>query len=170
LRFVRRGGSWHHYVHETNIKKMSPPVDRELRRAIYESCLDVSFARSGGCIGVVAAGSRGGVADLVSEGDLLARLSTYKTRLLSRVIRGATFQNLHRQTRTELLALDGAMILDHSGAILAAGAIIDVPPGSVGGGGRTAAARQLSTIGLGLKVSQDGTITGFRSGERVLQS
>jgi hypothetical protein len=62
------------------------------------------------------------------------------------------------------------MILDRNGRILAAGAIIDVPSGSVGGGGRTAAARRLSTIGLGVKVSQDGTITGFRNDEQILKS
>lgn len=170
LRFVRRGGDWHHYVHETNIRRMSPPVNRELREAIYESCLDVSFARSGGCIGVVNESNRERVGDLVSEDDLLSRLSIYKTRLLSRVIGGRAFQTLDRRARAELLSLDGAMVLDRYGAILAAGAIIDVPPGSVGGGGRTAAAQQLSTIGLGVKVSQDGTIAGFRDGVRVLQS
>jgi hypothetical protein len=69
-----------------------------------------------------------------------------------------------------LLSLDGAMVLDRTGSILAAGAIIDVPSGSVGGGGRTAAAQRLSTIGLGVKVSQDGTITGFRDSARILQS
>ena len=61
------------------------------------------------------------------------------------------------------------MVLDHTGVILAAGAIIEVPSGSVGGG-RTAAALRLSTIGLGVKVSQDGTITGFRGGELILKS
>jgi hypothetical protein len=66
LRFVRRAGDWHHYVHETNIRRMSPPLHRELREAIYESCLDVSFARSGACIGVVNESNRARVRDLVS--------------------------------------------------------------------------------------------------------
>ena len=71
LRFARRGGSWHHYVHETNVRRMSPPVHRELREAIYESCLDVSFARTGGCIGVVNEPNRAQVGTLVSSDDLL---------------------------------------------------------------------------------------------------
>lgn len=170
LRFARRGGSWHHYVHETNIRRLAPPADRELREAIYESCFDVSFARTGGCIGVVNQSDSLRVHDLVSEDDLLSRRSLYKTRLLARVIGGSAFQTLDRRTRAELLSLDGAMIVGRNGTILAAGAIIDVPPGSVGGGGRTAAAVQLSTIGLGVKVSQDGTITGFRDGARILRS
>jgi hypothetical protein len=170
LRFVRRAGNWHHYVHETNIRRLSPPGDRDLREAIYESCLDVSFARSGGCIGVVKDEHRGQVGRLVSGDDLLAGRNSYKTRLLSRVIGDKPFQNLDRRTRVELLSLDGAMLLDRSGGILAAGAIVDVPSGSVGGGGRTAAALRLSTIGLGVKVSQDGTITGYRDSERILQT
>jgi len=170
LRFARRGGDWHHYVHETNIARMSPPSDRNLREAIYESCLDVSFARSGGCIGVVKESHRNEVIELVSAGDLLSGEGNYKTRLLSRIIDGRPFQRLDRRARAELLSLDGAMVLDRTGAILAAGAIIDVPSGSVGGGGRTAAAQRLSEIGLGVKVSQDGTITGFRDSARILQS
>jgi hypothetical protein len=170
LRFARRGGNWHHYVHETNIKRMSPPSNRRVREAIYESCLDVSFARSGGCIGVVNESHRGEVERLVSTGDLLLAPSTYKSQFLARVIGGNRFQSLDRRARTELLSLDGAMVLDRNGAILAVGAIIDVPSGSVGGGGRTAAAQRLSTIGLGVKVSQDGTITGFRDSALILQS
>lgn len=170
LRFARRSGAWQHYVHETTIRRMSPPLDRELREAIYESSLDVSFARTGGCIGIVHQSHIGEVAGLVDAADLLANLSTYKTRFVARVIGGATFQALDRRARGELLSLDGAMILDRYGRILAAGAIIDIRSGSVGGGGRTAAARRLSTIGLGVKVSQDGTISGFRDDSRVFKT
>ena len=157
-------------MHETNIKRMSPPLNRELREAIYESCLDVSFARTGGCIGVAHQSKLDQVPSLVSSADLLSGQINCKTRLLSRIIGGLSFQNLDRRARTELLSLDGAMILDRNGRILAAGAIVDVPSGSVGGGGRTAAARRLSMIGLGVKVSQDGTITGFRDDVRILKS
>lgn len=170
LRFARRSGAWQHYVHETTIRRMSPPLDRELREAIYESCLDVSFARTGGCIGVVHESHIEEVGELVAAPDLIANQSTYKTRFLARLIGDATFQALDRRARAELLSLDGAMILNRYGRILAAGAIIDVPPGSVGGGGRTAAARRLSTIGLGVKVSQDGTISGFRNDVRVFKT
>lgn len=170
LRFARRSGNWHHYVHDTNIKRMSPPGDRELREAIYESCLDVSFARTGACIGAVDEAHVGQIEELVSEEDLLQGQSTYKTRFISRIIGGATFQTMDRRARAELLSLDGATILDRTGRILAAGAIIDVPPGSVGGGGRTAAALRLSSKGLGIKVSQDGSITGYRDSRLIVRS
>lgn len=168
LRFARRNGSWQHYVHETNIKRMSPPGNRSLREAIYESCLDASFARTGACIGAVHQAHIDEIATLVSADDLLSAQATYKTRFIARVVGGATFQLLDRRARAELLALDGAMLLDPNGRILAAGAILNVPSGSVDGGGRTAAARKLSTVGLGVKVSQDGSITGFRNGAQIL--
>ena len=168
LRFARRNGSWQHYVHETNIKRMSPPGNRSLREAIYESCLDASFARTGACIGAVHQAHIDEITTLVSADDLLSAQATYKTRFIARVVGGATFQLLDRRARAELLALDGAMLLDPNGRILAAGAILNVPSGSVDGGGRTAAARKLSTVGLGVKVSQDGSITGFRNGAQIL--
>ena len=170
LRFARRAGAWHHYVHNTNIKRLSPPVNLHLRTAIYESCLDVSFARTGGCIGVVDHAHRDSVGSMLAADDFLDERQTYKAQLLACAIGACKFQDLDRRARAELLSLDGAMVMDHKGEILAAGAIINVPAGSVGGGGRTAAARQLSTLGLGVKVSQDGTISGYRKGQRILQS
>ena len=51
---MRRGG-WVNLPHESVVMQMSPggAGSAELRRAIYASCLDVSFARSGGCIGLL---------------------------------------------------------------------------------------------------------------------
>ena len=66
-----------------------------------------------------------------------------------------------RRLRQEILAIDGATILDHNGQILAAGAILKVPGGS-SGGGRRAAAVALAALGVGIKVSADGGIEGFR--------
>ena len=168
LRFARRNGSWKHYVHETNVKRMSPPGNRYLREAIYESCLDASFARTGACIGAVHRAHVDKLTDLVSPDDLLAAQATYKTRFIARVVGNALFQQLDRRARAELLALDGAMLVDPNGRILAVGAILNVPSGSADGGGRTAAARKLSTVGLGVKVSQDGSIAGFRNGTLIL--
>jgi hypothetical protein len=167
LRFARRSGRWLHYAHETNIKRMSPPQHRALREAMYESCLDVSFARSGGCLGVVGQAHIHKLGDVVDARDLLAQPANYKTRLLARAVNATSFQALDRRIRLELLSMDGAVVLDRYGSILAAGAIIQVPASSAGGGRRAAAAK-LSTLGLGLKISQDGAITGFRSGQEIL--
>jgi hypothetical protein len=79
------------------------------------------------------------------------------------------FQELDRRFRQELLAIDGATLIGHDGTVLAVGAILKIEGGSTGGG-RLAAAQTLSQYGLGIKVSQDGPIQGFRSEPGVLPS
>jgi hypothetical protein len=56
--------------------------------------------------------------------------------------------------------MDGATLINQSGEIITAGAILRVPGGSLGGG-RLAAARQISRYGVGIKVFQDGPIKAF---------
>jgi len=47
--------------------------------------------------------------------------------------------------------MDGAVIFDHQGRVLAAGAIVQVPAGSIGGGGSLAAAKRLRSMGMGIR-------------------
>ncbi len=163
LRFAKRAGSWLHYTHEVVVRRMSPPNRTDLRRALYDSFLDVSFARTGGCIGVLLSNSR--ISNYASASDRLGIGATVKSRLFDEAI-GANFQTLDRRFRQELLALDGAMILDHRGGVLAVGAIVEIQAGSAGGG-RLAAAQRLSEGGLGIKISEDGGIKGFRDRSEV---
>jgi hypothetical protein len=170
LQFARRAGKWVHYVHDNYIDRMYPPKDPALRAAIHESCLDVSFARSGGCIAVVNWGDMDRVSpEYVDSEDLLSNGKRYKNRLLSVVIAGRAFQDIDRRVRLELLSLDGAIVLDRYGRVISVGTIIDVPAGSEGGGGRTAAARRLSEIGLAVKVSQDGRVSAYRGRNEVFR-
>jgi DNA integrity scanning protein DisA with diadenylate cyclase activity len=76
------------------------------------------------------------------------------------------FYKLDRRIRQDLLAIDGALILDHRGNIIAFGEILEVGAGSEGGG-RTLAAKTLSDYGLGIKVSADGPITAYRDKEKI---
>lgn len=59
--------------------------------------------------------------------------------------------------------MDGSIVLERDGTILAVGAIIKVEAGSKTGGGRKAAAITFGQYGLGIKVSSDGEIAGFNS-------
>jgi hypothetical protein len=68
-----------------------------------------------------------------------------------------------------LARLDGATVIDRTGAVLAFGAIVRIGR-SRGEGARTAAARSLSHgADLAMSVSQDGPISVFRDGERILE-
>ena len=56
--------------------------------------------------------------------------------------------------------MDGAVVIDSEGVIIAAGAILKIEAGSEGGG-RLAAATTLSKYGTAIKISQDGVIKAF---------
>lgn len=140
-----------------------PKDNRNIRVAIYETCLDASFARSGACVGVISGSHANEWKTHVAEEDRLLNPSSVKARAIAKIIRGQRFDQLDRRLRQEVSAIDGATIISHKGEVLAVGAIIKVGSGSRGGG-RLAAARALGRLGLGIKVSQDGGISGYRAG------
>jgi hypothetical protein len=165
LVFARRSGTWHFLTHEPVLSQMGNIGLPEVRKAVYESCLDASFARTGACLGIVKSSQSTRWKELApSQDDHLAEARSVKARTLFRAVSDLPFQSLDRRFRQELLAIDGAAILDHRGTILTVGAILQIGGGSAGGG-RLAAAKALSALGVGIKVSQDGSITGFHSGK-----
>jgi hypothetical protein len=164
LIFARRAGQWHFLTHEPLITQMRLPQMDRVRRAVYETCLDASLARSGACIGVVASYlSYGWERVLGTASDNLSIPRSTKSQVVSLMVGNRRFQELDRRLRAELVALDGATLIDHAGVVLAAGAIVKIQTGS-SEGGRLAAAKELSKRGLGIKVSQDGRISGFYLG------
>lgn len=168
LLFARRGGHWHFLTHEPVINQMGVPKDRSIREAIYETVLDASFSRTGACLGVVASNTILKWEDAVAESDRLGVSQHTKARTMAAAIDGRRFHELPRTLRQELVAIDGATVINHKGDILSVGAILTIAGGSTGGG-RTAAAKTLARFGLGIKVSQDGGITGYRPPDQAGQ-
>jgi hypothetical protein len=164
LQFAKRRGAWRYYAHDSVVKRLGVG-NKSLRRAVYESCLDVSFARSGGCIALLNKSGKKKIAKIINSKDLIDRTEQTRTKLLERVIK-KKFQQLDRRLRQELLSMDGATVLTRTGRVLTAGCIVKVPSGSTGGG-RRAAALQLSKLGLAIKISADGPITGFRKRKAI---
>jgi len=165
LRFARRGGRWYFLNHTPVLTQMGRPDDKEVRKAVYSTCIDASFARTGACIGIVTSNHANTWQQVaVSEKDYLNPAKSTKTKTLVPMIGTKKFQELDRRLRQELVAMDGATLIDHKGTVLAVGAILKIAGGSAGGG-RLAAAKALSTLGVGIKVSQDGGITGFHDGK-----
>ena len=161
LLFSRRNGNWHFLTHSPILGQMVVPRDPKIREAVYESVLDASFERRGACIGIVGSGQSDEWQSLVSSADMIESKSSEKAKALVGVIRGRKFQDLERILRLELLSIDGATVINHRGEILAVGAIIRISNSGTGGG-RSAAAEGLAKLGLGIKISQDGSITGYR--------
>jgi hypothetical protein len=166
LRFALRAGGWQHFAHEATLSAIHLPHKKEIKQALYETLLDVSFARSGGCLAVVDRANFATLAGMVSPGDFLVPPPlvppSTKAALISSAV-GSDFTQLDRRIRAELLAIDGATIIDHLGTLIAVGAIVQIGAGSTGGG-RLAAAKTLARLGLGVKISQDGQVLGFDTG------
>lgn len=161
LLFARRSGNWHFLTHEPIIRQMGVPKEEELRRAIYETALDASFARTGACIGVIASGSIKAAEEMIVDTDWLSKGLSDKAKAVARIVNGRKFNELDRSLRLELAAIDGTTVIDHQGNVIAVGAIPKIKGGSTSGG-RTAAAKHLALLGLGVKISQDGAIFGYR--------
>jgi len=198
LLFAKRNGAWVCFTHEEIIGKLAEHSGEveDVRKAIYLSALDTSFARNGGCIVHVNKNDKFNIlkhidlADLLYKDcydhkqqesinqsffidvdsqqreipefeDFLKEEKCNKSANLMRIINGRKFHELNRKLRQELIAIDGATIIDYEGNILAVGAIIKIEAGS-DGGGRLAAAKTLSNYGISMKVSADGSIEGFR--------
>lgn len=89
-----------------------------------------------------------------------------KREIVDALVCGRKFIKIDRKLRADLIAMDGACILDTKGNICAVGAIIQNDSGS-SGGGRSAAAKKISNYGLAVKISTDGYIELFVEGEPV---
>jgi hypothetical protein len=167
LRFAMRRGLWVNFAHDSIIRQMSPggAGAAALRTAIYASCLDASFARSGGCIGLLRTRDLSGFdsEEIVAPENRIDAMDNTKAEAAATLVGARPFHALSRSVRKELLGLDGAMVLLPSGSVYAAGAILklgDVDFGTQGG--RSAAAKTLSLYGLGIKISEDGMISGYK--------
>ena len=167
LRFAMRRGGWVNFAHDSIVKQMSPggAGSAKLRRAIYASCIDVSFARSGGCIGLLRTRdfSQFRTDKIVAQNDQIGASIDLKPKAAATLLRGRSFYSLSRTVRKELLGLDGAVVLRPDGSVYAAGAILKLGSVNLGTqGGRSAAAKTLSKYGLGIKISEDGLISGYK--------
>jgi hypothetical protein len=167
LRFAKRRGRWIHFAHHSVIKQMASGGRQPtaLRVAIYETCLDASFARSGACIGLLQQGTQKDFQrkKIVRTKDVLSSSKNFKPRAAQCLINGHSFLKIPRILRKELVGLDGAVVLQPNGHLYAAGAILNLENVKLGSqGGRSAAAKTLSHFGLGLKVSEDGMISGYK--------
>ena len=163
--FAKRRGVWRHFPHRALARRaqLKGSFEKSLMIAVHETCLDVSFARTGGGIGIVLEdeAERFEQSNVLNHGDRVGS-DEIKGEFLAAIIGDKKFQDLDRRLRQDLVAIDGAMILGHDGSIHAAGAIVNVNGGG-DGGGRLAAAHTLSAYGLGIKISSDGEISGFRT-------
>ena len=196
-RFVKRNLQWLNLSEHAFANALHTRFDltvqeestyNEMLKSVYASVLDVSFSHTGGIIAIVQPGCidelmKGKILSpfdnlYISEDEAKSLASqlgqslpssekTIRYKLLKQLIAGHNFRTLDRKLRCELIALDGACIIDaRQGTIYSFGAIIQNDSGSATGG-RSAAAKKLSRYGIAIKISTDGYIDVFVNEELV---
>ncbi len=153
--------------------------DEELARLVLQVALDLADSRRGGLF-VILDDPRS-VTSLVSPGDLLAH-AELATQALSADAKAGVYYLLNGRRTTDLrpavlrtlAAIDGGIVLDREGKLLAFGAILRhhneggaLHDSFPQGGGRSVAAVSASTYGLALKISEDGIVSFFKRGNWI---
>jgi hypothetical protein len=179
---VKRNNKWIDYSKDYFIdcfNALDIKISVEKADFLYSTLIDMSFEKKGSCIAIyteadfIESYNEKNWFDniLLSENEIKEAMKKSKkgydqkfleSRLEQRkikrnLINKCKFYDLNRQLILELTAMDGATIMSQSGEIIALGSIVDLNTRG-DGGGRTAAAKSLSTYGVAIKVSTDGYI------------
>jgi hypothetical protein len=175
--FTFRNAHWHLLDLEAKYALWQKAVGKAaLAQRLFQTALDLSDAREGALF-VVLRDPAVAVPQLIAPADRLdtmaesvdARTSPSRRDLLY-LLAGRTATSLDRTVLEGLATMDGATVMDQTGALLAVGAILmhpTVPDASLAiEGARTTAAVAAARFGPVLKVSEDGVIT-FYDHDRV---
>jgi hypothetical protein len=177
--FTFRNADWHLLDIDAKYRMWQTAVGHTaLARKLFQSALDLADKREGALF-VVLRHPLESLAELVGTGDRLDMEllgeqldpATPSKRHLLHVLAGRTVLDLDASLLDVLATLDGAMVTNRDGHLLAVGAILRHPPATFPGsdegvteGARTTAAMAASGYGPVLKVSEDGEITFFDNG------
>jgi hypothetical protein len=154
--------------------------NEDLAKLVLQVALDLADSRRGGLFAILD--DAASVNSLVSPGDLLvynereapSAHGADSKRSLYYLLKGKRTTDLRPAVLRTLAAIDGGIVLDREGRLLAFGAILRnqntneaAPDRVMQGGGRFVAALAASYYGRALKISEDGIISFFEKGNWV---
>lgn len=179
LVFAFRGARWHLLdiptKFETWRQSLSALTDPDVAGFVFQAALDLAESRHGALFAVLDEPQHS-LAQLVAPENRLRSgpdVPDAEAPLMQRTLQVTLGEKRVTQIGSRLIealaAIDGALVMDPHGQVLAAGAILRGPTGDdshqpVFEGARTTAASVASRYGPVLKVSEDGLITLFRNG------
>ncbi|MCC6393477.1 MAG: hypothetical protein IT167_22950 [Bryobacterales bacterium] len=172
-------GRWHLTDFEWKYRCWAEAVgNEELAKLVLQVALDLADSRRGGLFAILDDAASAG--RLVSPADLLVQEEREapgaqragSKRGLYYLLNGKRTANLSPAVLRPLAAIDGGVVFDREGRLLAIGAILkhnenEAAPRVAQGGGRTMAALAASHYGWALKISEDGIISFFEKGNWV---
>jgi hypothetical protein len=176
LRFTYRYGRWQYWNHthiidllksRARAQRVRPQIITKVVKAIYRAALDVSFRRCGGLF--VLLHNRNSLREMALLGDAIddGKRESIHTDF-DKALPSCQIQTLSRRLLVGLASLDGAVVLNNHGQIMAYGAVLNPRrKGKIGPaeGSRTKAAIGASKYGISVKVSSDGDITFYENGK-----
>jgi hypothetical protein len=176
LLFTQRSGRWQIWNHTAIVARLRQAWAGKGRRGnadrvlhyLYHVALDLSFRRSGGLL--VLANSSGAIKPLlISASDRVGGpMRGAAERALDKIFERTLVQNLDRRIVTDIASLDGALVVDRSGRVMAYGAMTK-PAAGAAQGARTRAAIGASRLGTVVKVSSDGHVAFYADGRCFLE-
>lgn len=174
--FAFRGGNWHLLDLQAKYDMWAAAVGQPvLAERLFQTALDLADSRKGALF-VVLRDPDDSAPHLVAPADRLdLKLETAmrekatgpSRRDLLYLLAGRSAIDLETSLMSALASMDGAMVMDRRGRLLAGGAIlrhpasVDVSAGWAVEGARTTAAMSASRFGPVLKISEDGVISFF---------
>ena len=149
-------------------------------RPLFQAALDLAESRQGGLF-VVVDRPEDAIGRLIAPDDILGNPGQVgpppdlmpgdplAKRALHYLARGRRLADIDSAILEALAGLDGALVVDRAGSLLAFGAILrhdvsSLPNTSAAEGARTTAAIVASRFGPVLKISEDGVISCFLGG------
>lgn len=186
--FAKRGNKWINFNWNRVYNSLRPYFQKNILlteadiyekiQELYCTMLDVSFAHSGGCIAIIIpekenSNDVGKIIkeriDLCCKGEWPSDISAEskeKIVIMSYLLsyqpsQMQSFFKIERVLRKEIIGLDGATVISLNGSFYCAGSIVSVSSDNSNGGGRSAAAKKLSLLGVGIKISEDGYIEAY---------
>jgi hypothetical protein len=176
--FTFRNADWHLLDLQAKYVMWAAAVGRPaLARRLFQTALDLADDREGALF-VVLRRANESLHELVADQDRLdmelvgqqSDPDTPSRRHLLHVLAGRTVTELDASVLEALATLDGAVVTEPGGELLAVGAILRHPSSAFATaqgtteGARSTAAMAASRYGPVLKVSEDGMITFFDGG------
>ncbi len=174
--FSLRAGRWQLWNHAAillrlNAKWVARGNPRNVQAVLgylFHVALDLSFRRSGGLLVVLARRSRLRSLLVSRTDELGARGRGAAEQALDTLLSSRPVQSLDRRIIADVASMDGALVVNRVGHVLAFGAMTKTAGGAQQGA-RTRAAIAASREGMAIKISSDGGISLYADGKRFMQ-
>lgn len=189
LSYAYRSGQWNVFQFSSfrNVFSLKPAFTKlstdgdadnetikENIKHLYQAVLDTAFSRRGG--GIVICTKEAAIqmiknknifeTDVVNP-DYVDEIDGKRAHVFNKLIGNKIFSTLPSELRTELINIDGSVIITFDGTIIAIGSILQNLESSAGGA-RTSAMKGISKKYkkcIAIKISEDGYIVTYRSGK-----